>query len=416
MDTPVKRTISEADSSPEISQAKRTNTKIDPMEDTLKDIFSQLKQLSGLPEVCASTKSTVDSMCATLDNLTSKVNDLESRCSEAEKQTTICKQENVILKHKMKTLEDRVIKAEAYSRRDNLIFEGIPYADKEDPEAKLREFIKTKMKVTDADKIVFERVHRLPGNTRIIAKFHYYKDKERVWDARDTVKRIPYKVYNDFPTEIRNRRQVLSPILRAAYKQDMKAKFVMDRLVVNSQSYTVDTLHLLPESLRLSQTSLVTKDDKVFFYSRSAPFSNFFPARFELNGIKFSCSEQFYQWAKADLHGDAATADRILAASDPAEMKRLGGEVDLDPARWSEGVMKRIMETGLVEKFRQNRHLKEVLISTEQKMLVEASPQDRFWGVGVNMKNIMQMNPSQYPGQNELGKLLESIRSKLSTW
>ena len=218
---------------------------------------------------------------------------------------------------------------------------------------------------------------------KVIVKFQFYPDRETVWSKRKLLKSSNIWMSEDFPKEIENRRQVLMPILKAAWKQPgIQATLSVDKLIINSQAYTIDTLHRLPPQLSLQQTSLVSSGEKVFFFGRSAPFSNFFPAPFRLDGRDWKCTEQYYQARKADEHNDEAAYENIMITSDPAEMYHIGRQIHTSP-RWNQGMAKKVMEKANFSKYDQNEHLKTVLKSTTGKMIVEANAKDHYWGIGI---------------------------------
>ncbi len=99
-------------------------------------------------------------------------------------------------------------------------------------------------------------------------------------------------------------------------------------------------------------------------------------------------------------------AQRIMMSSDPAEMYRIAYHVKTDANKWTEGKRIDIMRQALMAKFQQNTHLRTLLVSTDGKTLVEASPSDDFWGACMAMKDILKSTNPTFTGRNELGKLL----------
>jgi ribA/ribD-fused uncharacterized protein len=118
-------------------------------------------------------------------------------------------------------------------------------------------------------------------------------------------------------------------------------------------------------------------------------------------------------YAKAMLFDDHDTASKILAASLPREQKRLGRAVrGFDNASW-ERCRESIMFVGCREKFRQNAELAAVLRDTGSSVLVEASPYDRIWGVGLGETDPRLADSSNWQGLNLLGKTLMRVRDVL---
>ncbi len=249
METP-KRNHSEVEesSSPESPDNKRTmseTTEAMTLSGLHQAVISMQKQLTELLQsktTWDSTHSTVKQLETTLKEVERKVSETESSITNIKQQVYITQEENNILKRKVQLLEEKSIKAEAYSCRDNLLFDGIPESPDENIEEKVKEVIRVKLKC-EKD-IMFVRVHRLPNKRRTtIAKFHYYKDRETVWGLRRNLKGENIWMDEDFPTEIRNRRQVLVPIYCAAlnykFEKDkaMRVSLVQDTLNINNDKY-----------------------------------------------------------------------------------------------------------------------------------------------------------------------------------
>jgi len=114
---------------------------------------------------------------------------------------------------------------------------------------------------------------------------------------------------------------------------------------------------------------------------------------------------------KALLFDDSDVATQILAATTPIEVKALGRQVkSFDEEIWNENRY-RIVKEGNILKFTQHLDLKEKLLMTKGKMLVEASPRDRIWGIGYGAKNALA-NKEKW-GLNLLGQVLVEIRDEM---
>jgi ribA/ribD-fused uncharacterized protein len=134
---------------------------------------------------------------------------------------------------------------------------------------------------------------------------------------------------------------------------------------------------------------------------------------FVVHGLTFNCAEQYMMYAKALLFGDRATAERILAADTPREQQELGRQV----AGFQEHVWvlfrEGIVFTGNYARFSQNAEQRELLLSTRGTTLVEASPHDRIWGIGLAADDARAMDRAQWQGMNLLGIALTRVREVL---
>lgn len=117
--------------------------------------------------------------------------------------------------------------------------------------------------------------------------------------------------------------------------------------------------------------------------------------------------------AKADLFKDMSIHDQILYTKDPNKMKQLGRQVSgFDKKIWDEW-KHTIVLSGNYEKFMQNVELRDFLIATGDAILVEASPYDRIWGIGMSEDDPNARNPMKWKGQNLLGFALMEARDEI---
>jgi len=149
------------------------------------------------------------------------------------------------------------------------------------------------------------------------------------------------------------------------------------------------------------------------FFQGSSAFSNWHKVAFIVGGTTFNCVEQYMMYAKAKFFGDEGTAAAVLATQDPGRQKALGRRVaGFDDSIWIENRMS-IVRTGVLAKFTQNSRLQEALFATAGTELVEASPYDRVWGVGLAATDPRIHDRSQWRGENLLGKILTEVRDHL---
>ena len=151
-----------------------------------------------------------------------------------------------------------------------------------------------------------------------------------------------------------------------------------------------------------------------FFYKTRHPFSNWHPAKFtDQNGVQYTCSEQYMMYQKAMLFGDSEIAQEILMAPDPRDQKELGRKVKgFDSSVWEKHA-KQIVYDGCALKFTQNQKLLDVLMSTAGTLLVEASPYDKVWGIGLAEDDPRIHDPANWRGTNWLGEVLTLLRDDL---
>jgi len=141
--------------------------------------------------------------------------------------------------------------------------------------------------------------------------------------------------------------------------------------------------------------------------------SQWWPCAFEDENEKYLSAEHYMMAEKARLFKDQATRKKILAANSPALAKKLGREVQhFDQNLWEEKRFE-IVRQGNLLKFGQNEALKTFLLNTKNRVLVEASPVDVLWGIGLAKDNPTAQNPFQWKGLNLLGFALMEVRDLL---
>lgn len=121
------------------------------------------------------------------------------------------------------------------------------------------------------------------------------------------------------------------------------------------------------------------------FFTDKDQLSNWYIAPFEVKGVHFNCVEQMMMYSKAKLFGNEEVAAQVLLAQHPRDQKALGRKVrGYQDDVWSRRRVG-IVTKGCYAKFSQNPESKAALLATQNTILVEASPYDRIWGVGLSM-------------------------------
>lgn len=144
-----------------------------------------------------------------------------------------------------------------------------------------------------------------------------------------------------------------------------------------------------------------------------ACFSQWFPSSFVVGGDEFFTAEHWMMAHKAKLFDDKENYQEILKRPDPSAAKAFGRKVrNFDPNIWDASKFDIVVQ-GNVHKFSQNDDFSRFLIATEGKVLVEASPVDPVWGIGLSHDNPDAQNPAKWRGPNLLGFALMEARDVL---
>ena len=142
-------------------------------------------------------------------------------------------------------------------------------------------------------------------------------------------------------------------------------------------------------------------------------FSQWYEIEFKKDKHRFISAEHYMMYEKANLFGDKLSCEKILNANNPGEAKDLGRKViGFNEEVWLKHRFDIVVKVNLA-KFSQHPELKEYLLSTEDSVLVEASPVDKLWGIGLSEDNPNKENPNLWKGLNLLGFALMEVREQL---
>ncbi|MGW9214366.1 NADAR family protein [Embleya sp. NPDC055664] len=160
----------------------------------------------------------------------------------------------------------------------------------------------------------------------------------------------------------------------------------------------------------------------VFFWGHREPIrgvdasclSQWYPSPFEVDGITYRTAEHWMMAGKARMFADADAERRVLAADHPKTAKTIGRQVrGFDEQRWVEERFELIVR-GNVAKFGQHPDMGTFLLGTGRRILVEASPLDRIWGIGLAADDERAGDPERWRGLNLLGFALMAARARLA--
>ena len=142
-------------------------------------------------------------------------------------------------------------------------------------------------------------------------------------------------------------------------------------------------------------------------------FSQWWEASFEIDGITYPTAEHYMMAGKARVFNDHEVLQEILQISHPHDAKKLGRKVkNFTPDIWDQHKFDIVVKANYA-KFSQNPELKTFLLNTNDRIIVEASPRDRIWGIGMGQSNEKALNPNLWRGHNLLGYALMEVRDKL---
>jgi ribA/ribD-fused uncharacterized protein len=156
-------------------------------------------------------------------------------------------------------------------------------------------------------------------------------------------------------------------------------------------------------------------DDEIFeyFWETKSPYSQWHPSTFRLNGIEFPTAEHYMMYQKAMLFNDLKAAQQILIAKIPRDVKGIGKSVKgFTDKKWNPAKVQIVFDANQA-KFQQNPKLLDALLKTQGKTLVEASPYDKIWGIGLAKEDGNAWTRETWKGENLLGRILTELRYQI---
>jgi ribA/ribD-fused uncharacterized protein len=148
----------------------------------------------------------------------------------------------------------------------------------------------------------------------------------------------------------------------------------------------------------------------VFFYG--GPFSQWYQSTFEVDGVKYNCAEQYMMAQKALLFGDDEAHRKIMKSHSPSDQKATGRKVkNFNADKWNL-VAKAVTYRANLAKF-STPYLAKYLLETGDREIVEASPTDCIWGIGLSETNPDRLDKTKWRGTNWLGEIIMQVRDTL---
>lgn len=145
-------------------------------------------------------------------------------------------------------------------------------------------------------------------------------------------------------------------------------------------------------------------------------FSQWYPSLFIIDGVEYKTAEQYMMVKKALMFNDFDTAKKIMATANPQKQKILGREVkNFNAELWNTYCRKIVFDANYA-KFTQNPDLYNELMATKNLTLVEASPSDKIWGIGLGENDERALDRTKWLGTNWLGIAIQEVRNELEKY
>ena len=235
----------------DVKQIKLSMTKLDQIEKTVNTINMKVSDLENKVNIIEPRITEVEKACSFISDANDdRKKELELARSEIVKLKHDCvnmKSDTDMLKQRNAHLEAKITDLESRSMRDNLLFYGIAERGKnEDCEAMIKQVCVETLELHEAVDMKFDRVHRIGTHSTskirpIVAKFHYFKEREQVrqraFEKSETLKSVNLGIGKQWPSEVRDTRKALFPIMQREKSRGKNVKLVKDKLFVNDVEY-----------------------------------------------------------------------------------------------------------------------------------------------------------------------------------
>jgi ribA/ribD-fused uncharacterized protein len=159
------------------------------------------------------------------------------------------------------------------------------------------------------------------------------------------------------------------------------------------------------------EATKLNREDFTFFWG--GYFSQWAPTPFTIDGVEFNCAEQYMMYKKALMFNDYESAEKIMSTSSPRDQKHYGrGVKNFDKDHW-ETYCRDIVYDANVAKAKQNPEVMDEYRRTMGTEIVEASPEDRIWGIGLHEDDKDILDRDKWKGTNWLGIAIMDARETL---
>ena len=374
--------------------------------------------LGKIDSKATETSETVKALQVSLEFSQSEIDNLKAENKVLRQKMADMEMEERRTSYQVKKTEEKLDRVDTAGRKKNLIFEGISEIDggRGDVSRTLWALLDQLKLDKGIDIDTCYRVGSYNKNrTRPInVAFVKQSDRDLVYSWRTELRRTENHkqvwVNEDLGQISTKTRNMIRLIAKQAQAEGIDCRTGKYALFVGNRKFDESNFDELPHPLHPSSVKQIQIDATTIAYqSENAPFSNFYPARFNLGKQGFTCHEQAFQYLKARKLNKPLAATRILLSRDLVEMKRIGDGLGTSDA-W-EACKFDIMYMCLKAKFEQNEDLKHMLLRTGACELVEATP-DRLWGCGATLSsNVLRRH--EWHGENRQGKTLMTVREEL---
>lgn len=375
----------------------------DKVDESCKKISDTNTVLNDIRKSLEHTQAEVDDIKTDVTAVKKHVAALETKDRENTMSLQKVMSENKQLNLRMENLEN-------YSRRENVIIDGIRELHCENPLDAANFVFQTLQMPTPQ----IQRCHRLgkkvEGKSRpLIIRLASYPDKVQMFKNAKYLRGTNLILRDDLCKETLQKQAQLRPVLAIAKRHDQKAKFVNDKILFRGSLYGKENLQDFP--IDLQQASCKRGNGVTIFSGELCPLSNLYPCEITVNNKTYASSEHYYQSKKCESMGKTDVAKTILRTPSPRQAMFIGKGTQ-PQVEWYYSKGKELMAEALRAKF-ENEVLRDYLLSTVG-ILGEAT-HSKIWGIGYNINESSASRLNEWSGSNLMGELLTTLRDEIAS-
>ena len=359
-------------------------------------------------------QKSVDYAHANVSDLKDRVVKLEKENCKLQDKNEILESQNRDMNRRIGNIEQQMALIDHGNKRRNILIDGVPESANENTTDIAVDILSMVDKDVKSHSIEYsQRVHR-PGAKvkQILVVMKSLTQRDNLMKNKRSLKtqqNMSNIWLNDDPNNlIRKQKLENRSIVKCAVSQGYEAKQKGHGMVINGRYFSRDNLDQLPEKIKLHNTRTKMTENAVGFQGKLSPLSNMHKCTIVMDGIKHKSAEHTIQYKKVMLEDLKDLAQKIWDTDCPYTAKIMGDAVTIPI--WNDVGVDTVADV-MREKYKQNPHLKKILLDTGTRTIVECT-QDRKWGAGISLESKL-LETGKWPGQNITGYKMQEIRVEL---
>ena len=397
------------------SKVDSSKTAIDNLTHSLE--FTQ-SEVDTLKTDMSKVKNQVDELIVSKPSMDKKMADFEAKVSILENHQSANHDRAVKsaaaieeLRMQNRYLRDKMEKGENYSRKTNIIIDGISEGDPQSDYEKVKSVFQ-KLEMDMPDIVDF---HRLGSKKRLVRgkgrpimiRLVRTLDKIEVFKRASKLKGTDLYIREDVCRETQLKRAPLVPFLKLARRYDKKARFIEDKLLFKGELFDSNNIAKLP--LSMDEVGCRRAKGVTLFQGESCPLSNLYMSEITIEGVTYASNEHFYQYQKCSELGAEDLAKAVLEAKTGRNAMFIGQKLR-PPNDWAYESGANIMKIGVAAKF-EKEELKDYLLATVG--IIGEATKGRKWGIGWGLHSQEAVSIDKWTGSNLMGGILTDLRDQL---